>query len=373
MVLDYLFLLFLLGTTSYAAYLDLKTSEVPDSISLLIGGVAVLYYLGQSIAPAALQRSGTVLIAATLLLAAGVATYLKLYRLFEDHDAAARIAAVLDGHVGPFRTSDVAGTVLFLLAGGLYYYSVLLTGITPIVRSVAAGTVLFALGWSMYLAGMWGGADAFVLGAVGYALPVIPDTIQPLYPSPFPTPLSLLITVFLVGSLYSIGYATYKALQDTAFMEQFWQTLWRDRRRIGGMVASFFAALLVIGYGMQLRFQVPRNTVITQSALFSGVFAALLVLYRFLRLVEQEIMHRTVPVDDLEPGDVPAEDLELGGETVDATKIVGLTEDQVEQVRDRYDAITVKTGVRFIVSFPVAILLLLTVGDPLYSLSTFLL
>ncbi|MDY6768798.1 MAG: A24 family peptidase, partial [Candidatus Nanohaloarchaea archaeon] len=143
-MLQHAFVAFVLAGVSYAAYLDLRTSEVPDWVSLTVAAGSLLYYGYQS---------------------------------------------------------AVAGTA------------------APLLASLISGTVLFALGWTMYLAGMWGGADAFVLGAVGYALPSLPAGYGGAA-APWPFPFSLLMTVFTVGAVYSVVYAAVVAARADGFRQK---------------------------------------------------------------------------------------------------------------------------------------------------------
>lgn len=365
-MLSILFVVFILAGTSYAAYLDLRTTEVPDSVSLIIGGGAVLFYLYHSISPP-FALGDAYLIAGTLLFAAAVGTYLKLYRILGDEHV---LAKKMDGRVmGRIERKDVAGTVLMVCAAAAYYLSIGLVGFQPLVLSVLSGTVLFAIGWTMYLAGMWGGADAFVLGAVGYAFPHLPPGITPAYDVILPVPASLLILVFVVGAVYSVGYALVVAFYDGEAIREFWQSLVRQRRRFLLLSAGYLVLALGIGQVVHVMRGIPFLVVVQNSVIFLVILLALLVLYQFLKVVEDHVMRQQIPVEELQPGDVLANPLEKVEGRVEAGKIVGVTPEQVELVRDHYDTVTVRTGVRFIVAFPIAIILLVLLGDPLFALS----
>ncbi|MDY6765970.1 MAG: hypothetical protein SVW77_01260, partial [Candidatus Nanohaloarchaea archaeon] len=120
----------------------------------------------------------------------------------------------------------------------------------------------------------------------------------------------------------------------------------------------------------------------------------LLGLSVFLRTVEHQVMEQRIPVEEVAVGDVLGEPVDLETDRQDPAeslsdraidmvnaivpvsvlrtgdagpgRIAGLTAEQVEELQETQDTVTVRTGVRFIPSFPAAILLLLLVGDPVY-------
>lgn len=318
------YLAFVIGGVAYAAYLDLRTGEVPDWVSLLVAGAGLLFHT---------------------------------------------------------------------------YLSVTLGSPAPLVNAVVVGTVLFLTGWIIYLMGVWGGADAFVLGAVGYAVPALPPGITPLYTAPWPFPFSLVLTVLLVGALYSIGYAVYKGATSTVVWDRFHAEVYEQRVWFGFLLAAYILVSAAAGFLLAQKYSTSMGRVLLQTAPFFLLLVILLALSRFLNAVEQEVMHRTIPVDELEPGAVLAEDIDLEApghldhdpaehithkvaeslrRTLPlpapelsnrmGTRVIGITDEQLDEIQEKYDTVDVKTGVRFIISFPVALLVLATVGDPLLYL-----
>ncbi len=268
------------------------------------------------------------------------------------------------------RRPDVLGTVLVLLSAALFYIGVRTGGMQPIVLSVAAGTELFSLGWGMYLAGMWGGADAFVLGALGYAFPMLPFTVRGTDPV-FPVPVLLVMTVFFVGAVYSLLYAFGVAVQHRQVMDRF-------RRDI----AAYRTALLWTGVGglgvvaigtaaARIWLEIPVQIAVQGAVTLIVSVLVMSLVYYFLQAVESDVMRQTVPVDELHPGDVLAQDLDRVD--LDADRIVGLTEDQIDTIGEEYDTVEIQSGVQFIVAYPFAVLLLLWLGDPLSVLIQLLL
>lgn len=372
------FVAFVLVCTSYAAYLDLKTSEVPDAVSLLIGAAAILFYLYNSLSKPllAVTAADAYLLLAAFMFAAAVMTFLRLHRpgiaFLREHGVRwAEEWQSAEHRIGPVDQADLAGFGLLTVAAAASYLSFLEAGMTPLVLALLSGTGLFVLGWAMYLAGMWGGADAFVLGAVGYAFPYLPVNAETAAGSVMPVPFSLLMLVFSVGAIYSVLYAVYVALREEAVMATFWQRLVSQRRRIGMLLAGYLGVALVLGQMLATTQNIPLIAVLENAAVFLAVLAAFLVLYQFLVTVEEDVMRSTIPVEDLEPGDVLADELPEV-EKAAGERIVGLTVEQVDRIRENYDTVDIRTGVRFIVAFPVAIILLILVGDPVAALAAML-
>lgn len=408
-MIEYVFVASVLALTGYAAYCDVKTTEVSDYVSLAIVAAALLFYLYQSIVPS-LGLAELYLVVATASFTLSIGAFLRLHTLsirtspqtyvsrflrnapvnidrspllkmayrgaaiiWYDiglfyADVYSAVNRVVGAFIGENRLPDLMGAAFLLISTAGFYEAFTLVGWTPIMQAVVSGTILFALGWSMYLAGLWGGADAFVLGAIGYAFPYLP--IEPYLGSAtfFPVPLSLLLAVFLVGSVYSVFYAGIVALRSKELMTAFWQDMRAYRQRMALMILAYAAVSVFSGYILHTQVGIPVPTVLHSAAVFLPLFAALLVLYRFLDAVDSGVMHRTIPVDELQAGDVLAKELKKLEDEVDGKRIVGLTEEQVRLVREHYDKVEVQTGVPFIVAYPLSIIMMLLFGDPLYVL-----
>lgn len=313
-MIAYGFAAFILAGTGYAAYLDLKTSEVPDAVSYLVAGGSLIFYA---------------------------------------------------------------------------YRSIVMGSFDPLIGSVVTGLGLFAVGWAMYLAGMWGGADAFVLGASGFAIPELFSVLGAPYIPPWPVSVSFVFTVFLLGAVYSFLYAGFKAFSSDGFLDSL-KNEFQERRRIYSLVflasSGVMAAFTVsahVSFGLPLLITVKN---LTASLL---LLAALLGVALFLRTVEERVLRRDIPVKELEEGDVIGDDLDLGTEETGdgiraamkraaisvspfhvskdaASRISGLSQEQVEYLQETRETVEVREGVRFIPVFPVALLLLMVLGDPLY-------
>lgn len=270
------------------------------------------------------------------------------------------IAAVWD-----LRTTEVPDIISLLTAGSGILVHLILTittgELTYIVSSLVVGSLFFGLGWIFFLTGIWGGADAFVMGAVGFALPTVPQGFQPAFSAPWPFGFTLLINIFIVGAVYTMFFALYKGLGSKKVMEEFFNDIKGYWKRMV-LISAFYVVLLTVSTIVTVGF----SGIGTSTRYFLGTLPILLgflAVYRFLKNVEKYGMTSRISVDDLEEGDVLAKPVELEDEVLDADRIVGVTEDQVSKIRDAVDEVTVKSGVMFVPSFPVAILLSVFLGD----------
>ncbi len=289
-MIGYLILGTALAGTGTAAYLDLKTTEVPDEVSILTAAVGILLH--------------------------AVMSYLS------------------------------------------YSWA-------PLVNSIATGVVFFSLGWLIYLMGGWGGADAFVLGATGFAIPYLPSEFAPMYQAAWPFQITLIFNVFIVGAVYSLIYAAFIGLRSRKVMEKFQKSLSKEWKNILGTILSFTVlAYLLVLYSQYIGVAGGAN-IYSFIALVLSI-SGMLILYRYLKAVEEEAMKNEIDTEDLKPGDVLAEEVDTGNRTIEANLIRGLTKGEIVEVRENRAKVTIRHGVQFVLSFPVAIIVSVFLGDLIY-------
>ncbi len=232
------------------------------------------------------------------------------------------------------------------------------------LASIVVGTSFFALGWLFFLTGVWGGADAFVMGAVGFAMPVLPEVFSPLSLATWPFALTLLMNIFIIGAVYTLLFALFKGLSDKSVVEEYF----RDIKNYWKTVLAIFIVYCVVIIGFS-RILVPDqflNNSLTYISVSGPFLLGMLLIYRFLKVVENVGMTKKVDVEELSVGDVLAEDVKIGEETISSDRIVGLSEENVEEIRESVETVNIRSGVMFVPAFPVAIILSVTVGDLLF-------
>lgn len=240
------------------------------------------------------------------------------------------VAAVWD-----LKTTEVPDTLGWIgVVGGISLHGFLSysTGsLEPLVFSLGVGAIFSVYGWGSYLLGMWGGADAFAMSVLGFAAP------YSISGTGFFHAASLFVNVMLVGFVYTLGFAVWKAVRSGGVFRKTWNRLMMEEKRVAAeiLAAGVFSGVLLYFGG-------------TGWAFFMAL-VALILLYRFLKVLEAEEMTREVKVSELEGGEVPATGQGLGH------KVKGLTDEDIEAIEK--ESIQVRSGVRFVPAFPAALLL----------------
>lgn len=207
----------------------------------------------------------------------------------------------------------------------------------PLVWSLGVGAAFSVYGWGLYFTGMWGGADAFAMSVLGFAAPYAVTGPGILYP------FSAFVAVLLSGFIYTLLFGLWKSFKNPEVFGETVRELKQNERRISleivlataiSAVTAFFNPALGMTYFVFL--------------------LAMIFLYRYFRNIQEGLMEKEVPVDELEGGEVLGEDEELGG------KIEGITEEDIESIEK--DTVVVREGIRFVPVFPVALLLVDLVG-----------
>ncbi|WP_414836915.1 prepilin peptidase [Candidatus Nanohalococcus occultus] len=199
----------------------------------------------------------------------------------------------------------------------------------PLKWSLAAGAFFSIYGWGMYFAGMWGGADAFSVSALGFAAPYGLAGFGLMHS------VNLFVNMMLIGFGYTLLYAFYKAARTGGVLFGTIEEIKSDRKQ-------FLLEILAAGaFGTVAYFVFSANYLYVLSAL------TMVVLYRFLKQLEDDVMVSEVAVEDLEEGEVV-----VSGEV--GQQVKGITQEEIDGLE--VDEVTVKTGVRFVPVFPLALL-----------------
>lgn len=209
---------------------------------------------------------------------------------------------------------------------GVYSWSV--GSMNPFLWMVGVGLLMAAYGWVAYWKGLWGGADAMGLTVIGFAAPYAISGPSLTYP------IDIFINIMIVGLVYTIGFALYRAFRSEGFFTSVREKVYEDRVRVllesaGALVFSAYAG------------SVGLNPFSYFTALIGVIF-----LYRFLKALEDTEMTKTVPVKDLEGGEVVAESGRF---------IEGISEEEIEELE--VDEVEVQEGIRFMPVFPIALLI----------------
>ena len=255
------------------------------------------------------------LLLASHLLAFTVLAVNSLYDIFNSHDV-----------------PDLPG--LIGIAGGILLHAVYawqISSLTPLVWCLGVGAAFSVYGWTAYWRGMWGGADAMTLSALGFtaAGPVsgifgISYTLD-------------LITNFMLSSVaVTLLYSGYKFVDQGGELQDIYEAVRERELTVSGIVAAGG----VLGFLL--------NTQGLNGLGFFLLISASSFIFVFLKLVQDEYMIVEKEPEEVEAGDVASPGQGFG------RKIRGLKEEEVEEVSEPLE---VRTGVPFIPVFLLALIL----------------
>lgn len=223
---------------------------------------------------------------------------------------------------------------IFGIIGGIGLhaaYSYTIGSLEPLIWCLGVGMVFSVYGWLAYWKGMWGGADAVLLSALGFMVPG-PATGN------FSVAYVLdLITNFMIAAVFvTVLYSAYKFFEQDGNPRIFVEKFMEDERTIAGIIAAagVLSALLI--------------TQGSNGYLFFLLITVFVLLYEVLKVIEQNFMVEEKNPGEVEVGEVAAPDQGYG------EKIRGLTEEEVDNLDEE---IEVRTGVPFIPVFLLAVLL----------------
>ncbi|MEF8880618.1 MAG: hypothetical protein V5A72_02190 [Candidatus Nanohaloarchaea archaeon] len=222
-----------------------------------------------------------------------------------------------------FATTAIIGGIL-LHAGQSY----LLGSLSPLIYSISLGLIFSLYGWAAYWKGMWGGADAMALSALGFGAPYMTLSLTGAVQHGF----SLFINLVLVASAYTIVFSLIRAYKTEDFLVKLRERLYQDKLRI-----SLEIGIGLIVFGLMKPFRAFFLYISIVLAIF---------LFRFLKIVERYGMMEEIKVDNLEGGEVIRESSD--------DRIKGVTEEEIEEIDGK---VKVMHGLRFIPVFPVTLVL----------------
>lgn len=283
--------------------------------------------------------------------------------------------SLLIGAIYDLKTTEVPDLVSLIgIVGGVSLHAVhayTISSLEPLMWSLGVGTLFFVYGWAMYYYGMWGGADALAMAVLGFAAPYGLSSQGLIHP------VNLFINLMLIGFVYTISFAVYQAIRSGGVLSKTVNNIINDERRI--------SLEIVMASGASAFSEIYLNV---NGLAYFVVFLSLIFLYRFLSVLEESSMIEKVPVSEIRPGDViEQEDVDietvrqrnLVGSVLERLKarinsdslnrflsslqarygysqIVGITEEELERLENSdVEEVGVKTGVRFIPAFPIAL------------------
>lgn len=209
----------------------------------------------------------------------------------------------------------------FLMGGGAY----------TLLVSLLVGTLLLAVGLLLYKKRQWGGADAWILAAIGYMIPVYGGS---LFIIPY------LMNFMVVSIVYTVAYALAVGLLNRRVFPYVAKDLRQHAKIIAASTVGVAAVVAALGAPAFLL-----------SRLVPLIFL-LLVFWRYAVVIERRVFRKKIPVSELKSGDV-----------MEGGKWVGLTEQDVRRIKRSRRFVVIKDGMRFVPVFAIALVLTLLYGN----------
>ena len=206
--------------------------------------------------------------------------------------------------------------------------------IQPILWSLGIGTGFFVMGWTAYLLGGWGGADALALAVLGFTAPYGVSGITSGYS------IDLIVNLLIAGLLVTLVWSVVLAARKPEkVLSQTYENLRNDRARLVlELMGSLMFAFIAQKAGMQ-------------GFLYAVFFVSMVLLIRFMRAIESEVFEVEKDIEEVQPGEI------VDTEALDG-RIRGIEEDELEELKEGdVESVKVKSGIRFVPVFPVALLL----------------
>ncbi len=215
----------------------------------------------------------------------------------------------------------------------------------PFFVSLILGTIVLAAGLLLYKRGDWGGADAWILAAITYMIPVYNGRIFFL---------DYIYNFLIVSAAYMVVYSIVLGLMHRSVFSHFNAEL-RSRWKIVALLPFIF---LVPAIAMSV-VRGAEVSVISLAIPFILIFL-LGLFWVYAKLIEKHLFRRKITTGELKPGDV-LEDMVWRG----------ITNEEVQKIRREKKFVVIKEGVRFVPAFFLALVATLLYGNILLKILGF--
>lgn len=202
----------------------------------------------------------------------------------------------------------------------------------PLAYSLGIGLIFSIYGWSLYFTGMWGGADAFAMSVLGFAAPFGISGIG------LGHAVSLFINIMVVGFIYTLVFAFYNATGAEGILENLIDRFKDNERMISLQILLVAVLSFIFGFLGSVN-----------AYIFFLALVSMIIMYHILKVVENNAFSSTVPVEELEGGEVAAPNQGLG------KKVRGITEEEIADLE--MEELEIRSGVKFIPVFPISLLI----------------
>lgn len=248
----------------------------------------------------------------------------------------------------------------FLISASLlsFFFSLYYGDFGIIVNALIGGLLYFAAGFFMYLAGIWGGADAKILAGIGCVignLNLKGIFLSSLAPALFnASPYILYVFSLAVAALpYLLIYGLIMGVKNPHILKHFFRKFTSDRKDLINEIKNInFALILVLCFGLSILSALNSNFKFLAISLLLPLFFAIIFIY--LRVVEKEGLTKTISIDNLKEFDRIIDRIEVEGVLIADNKTEGVSQEEISRIKKLRDEgkisgnVRVMDGMRFI-------------------------
>lgn len=240
------------------------------------------------------------------------------------------------------KTTEVPDEIPILMCFGgaaYWYFQWITSGIAyPFIISIVFGLIVLGLGLAMYHKKAWGEADAWILAAVAFMVPLY-STGEIFFAD-------YIFNFLIVSVVYMVLYSLVIGLANKSTFGLFVKGV----RKRWFIVFPVLTACILAGATLPLM-QFP-----------AFLLAFMVLFWIYARVIENNVFKRQIHVKDLKAGDVLLEE-----------KWIGVTQEDVDRLRknDADSYVTIKDGVRFVPVFAITLAVTLLWGNVLLPLLLF--
>jgi len=256
------------------------------------------------------------------------------------------IGSVIAG-LWDLKTTEVPDEVpalMIVLGIFLWYMNAGMTGdFSNLLFSLLIGTILLTGGLIMYKSGQWGGADAWILAAIGYLIPFYNGRLFMI---------DFIPNFLIVSVIYMVLYSIVVGVINRYVFGYFLDMIREKWKIVFGIPVAYFVFLLFITSMLASNGFYFNTTPLTLSAL---LILLVMIFWAYAKSIEEYVFKKKIHVSRLKVGDVLEEMLWRG-----------ITKEELAAIKKKKRFVTIKEGVRFVPAFPITLIVTLLWGNLLF-------
>ena len=265
------------------------------------------------------------------------------------------------GSYTDFKTREVPDWVnygLIMLGFAINtIYSLVFSSWSYFLYSILGFGLCLIISLIMFYTGQWGGGDSkmlMALGAfIGFRLTLKDEFL-----------LSLFINMIIIGGFYGLVWSFGLMLRNFSQVHAAWKKflLNKDAVKIKNLLFVIISLLIVFAVIM-------RNNLLFLYIASVSIFTVLtFYLWIFIRSIENVSMIKKVSPNKLTEGDWIAKEVKLKGKYLCGPKDLGISKNQIKELKKLYSlgkikTVVVKNGIPFVPSFWIAFVLTFLFGN----------